>query len=112
MGSSGASAAPHDLPSERMSGRTERRLLSQRRRVEGGKNAAYDALWAELAARVVAEGSHAWRFVARDAPELHLEFLEFEATRDPRADPETRTLLSRLGAEIAEASVEEWLEDR
>lgn len=95
-----------------MTPRAERRLLSLQRRVPPALTPAYRALRDELAACVTATGAHAWAFVSRDDPELHLEFLEFEATDDPRMHAEANRLLRRLEAEIGPCRVEEWLEDR
>lgn len=95
-----------------MAARIERRLLCIRRRVTAQRESEYHALWSKLAGRLGESGSHAWRFAAPDDRAERLEFLEFEAARDPRDDAEARAILARLNDEIAAASVEEWLEDR
>lgn len=95
-----------------MSSRIERKLLCLRRRVPADREQEYRGLWSELVSRVAEGGSHAWRFAAPGNPAERLEFLEFEAARDPRESSEPRAILARLDADIGKASVEEWLEDR
>lgn len=85
-----------------------RRLVSIRRRVPAPLRDRYDQAWDELARRVSAGGAHAWRFVAAEAPDLHVEFLEFAAGADPRHDPEVAAALRVLGA-VAAADAEEWV---
>lgn len=87
-----------------------RRLVSLRRRTEAASRERYDALWTELASAAIASGAHAWRFVARDDPDLRLEFLEFADGSDPRDLPEVTSFLLRLDSEIGDAEVEEWNE--
>jgi hypothetical protein len=87
-----------------------RRLVSLRRRTEAAAREKYDALWAGLADAAIASGAHAWRFVARDDPDLRLEFLEFADGSDPRDLPEVTSFLLRLDSEIGDAEVEEWNE--
>lgn len=89
-----------------------RRLVSTRRRTDPAARERYDALWSALQGAATAAGAHAWRFVARGDPDLHLEFLEFAAGSDPRDLPEVHSLLARLGAEVGGAEVEEWDECR
>jgi hypothetical protein len=85
-----------------------RRLVSLRRRTEAASRERYGALWTGLASAAIASGAHAWRFVARDDPDLRLEFLEFAESADPRAIAEVTSLLQRLDAEIGNAEAEEW----
>lgn len=70
----------------------------------------YHAAWADLHHAAVAQGAHAWRFSALDDPDLFLEFLEFRAGSDPRADPEVRALLILLDTHWGSAAAEEWRE--
>jgi hypothetical protein len=112
VGWSDGSAAPRESVDKRVSAREQRRLLSLRRRVAAESAARYHDLWRDLAAAVTAAGSNAWRFVADGNGDLHLEFLEFEASRDPRADPTILLRLARLDDEVGSAAVEEWLEER
>lgn len=90
----------------------ERRLLSLRRRVPPARGASYGELWDALAAAVTADGAHAWRFVSPQDSELHLEFLEFKASDDPRNEEKVRELLDRLDTDTGASTIEEWLEDR
>lgn len=87
-----------------------RRLVSLRRRTEAASRERYGALWTGLASAAIASGAHAWRFVARDDPDLRLEFLEFADGSDPRDLPEVTSFLLRLDSEIGDAEVEEWNE--
>lgn len=95
-----------------MSAPRERRLVSLRRRVTPERIGDYAALWEVLAGAVNADGSHAWRFVSRNDPSVHLEFLEFSSAADPRSRPEVAAALARIDAVVSPASVEEWLQPR
>lgn len=95
-----------------MTTRRERRLVSLRRQVPPGQEDHHRELWAALALEVTRGGAHAWHFVRRDEPALHLEFLEFEQGMDPREWPDVGDLLARLDEEIGPADAEEWLEPR
>ena len=90
--------------------KSERRLVSLRRRVPADRVPSYQALWAALAATVTPLQAHAWRFVSPQDPELHLEFLEFGATADPRAAGDVRDLLARMETEAGVSTTEEWLQ--
>lgn len=90
--------------------KAERRLVSLRRRVPSDRDASYRTLWASLAARVTPLEAHAWRFVSPQDPELHLEFLEFKASADPRAARDVRDLLARMETEAGGSITEEWLQ--
>lgn len=88
----------------------ERRLLSLRRRVTPDRTPSYRLLWDTLSSVVVASGAHAWRFVSPQDSTLHLEFLEFSASADPRSATEVRELLARLETEVGPSTIEEWHE--
>ena len=89
-----------------------RRLVSTRRRVGAAQRDGYHTLWGELHGRATALGAHAWRFAAAAEPELFLEFLEFRAGSDPRADAAVDALLRRMDAEAGTSQAEEWDEVR
>lgn len=98
-----------------MSATRERRLLSIRRAVPGGRREEYEAAWARLHAAAIARGAHAWRFRSARVPELYLEFLEFGAEADLRADPSAQAALRALHASFGEPfpapeAQEEWIE--
>lgn len=88
----------------------ERRLVSLRRRVPAERDPTYRTLWATLVAAVTPLEAHAWRFVSPEDPELHLEFLEFRASADPRAAGDVRDLLARMESEAGDSITEEWLQ--
>lgn len=92
-----------------MTAPAERRLVSIRRRVSPALRAGYDAAWARVRAAAVAREAHAWRFRSAEEEGLYLEFLEFRAERDVRADPEARSALAALAA-FGEERAEEWTE--
>lgn len=92
-----------------MSTPPERRLVSIRRRVPPALRARYEAAWARVHAAAVAREAHAWRFRSAEEEGLFLEFLEFRADRDPRADPEARSALEALAA-LGQGAAEEWTE--
>lgn len=87
----------------------ERRLVSIRRRVPPPAREAYDFAWGEVARLARGQGAHAWRFVELAGESEFLEFLEFAAGRDPRADGEVAAALRRLGA-LGNGAAEEWEE--
>ena len=98
-----------------MSAPRERRLLSIRRAVPAARRAEYEAAWARLHAAATGRGAHAWRFRSARVPGLYLEFLEFGAGADLRADPDAQAALRALDAAFAEPhpapeAQEEWIE--
>ena len=75
--------------------------MSIRRQVAPARSAAYADAWHHLHALATARGAHAWRFRAAECDGLFLEFLEFGAERDLRADAEVRDAIQALHAESA-----------
>jgi len=84
-----------------------RRLISTRREITPGGQAAYDAAWSSLAQHARAGGAHAWRFVSAAYPIQYLEFLEFATDADPRSGEAIAAALAEMDL-IAEGAVEEW----
>lgn len=95
-----------------MSPRIERRLLVIRRRVPDAAAERYLELWSELTDIAAGAGFHAWRFASPADPAQRLEFLEYEAGSDPRAEDGAAAVLRNLDVEVAAPQVEEWLEER
>jgi hypothetical protein len=92
-----------------------RTLISTRRLVPPPRREEYDAAWERAQSAAVARGAHAWRFASSTRSDLFLEFLEFAAGEDPRADPGLATALAQLGREFpspppAADPTEEWTE--
>lgn len=88
---------------------SERRLVEIRRRVSAEAAVIYDTAWRALESAVVGAGAHAWRFRSPDDSALHLEFIEFRASADPRTRNDVASGLRALDA-IAPGSPEEWID--
>jgi hypothetical protein len=88
----------------------DRRLVSQRRTVSAGLLPLYEQRWADLHLAATALGAHAWRFVSSTDPCAYLEFIEFRAGADPRADPAVRAALRLLDEHVGASAEEEWEE--
>ena len=87
-----------------------RQLVSQTRSVPVSARPVYDAAWERLRAAATALGAHAWRFQSTIHPDRYLEFLEFAADRDPRADATVAAPLLALDRDLGPAGAEEWVE--
>jgi hypothetical protein len=92
----------------------QRRLVSIRRRVPMDRIEVYVPLWLQLHAAATARGAHAWNFISADVPEVYLEFLEFGAETDIRADEATVAAIKALHDAFGEAyptpqTIEEWV---
>ncbi len=95
----------------------ERRLLSTRRLVPEERQSQYDTAWLRLHAAATERGAHAWRFLSAERADLYIEFLEFGAEKDPRADPAVAGALRQLETAFADPPpvanrVDEWREVR
>jgi hypothetical protein len=98
-------------------GESGRHLVSIRRSIPESGHGEYDAAWQRVQHAATEQGAHAWRFVSATHTDLFLEFLEFEANRDPRREPVVaaalRDLDRRFPAPAPPAdAVEEWTEMR
>ncbi len=92
----------------------QRRLVSIRRRVPMDRIEEYVPLWLQLHAAATAKGAHAWNFISADVPEVYLEFLEFGAETDIRADEATVEAIRMLHEAFHETyptpqTIEEWV---
>ncbi|MDQ3388820.1 MAG: hypothetical protein M3483_04880 [Gemmatimonadota bacterium] len=90
-------------------------LVSIRRNVSQAMHESYDDMWGRLHAAVITRGGHAWRFRAVEVEELYLEFLEFGAEGDLRADPGVVEAIAELHAAFGDPypiprTLEEWTE--
>ena len=93
----------------------ERRLVSIRRYVPPPEREEYAALWLALYNAATERGAHAWHFLSADTPDVFLEFLEFGAESDIRADLETLGAIRALHEQFGKpypppATIEEWVE--
>ncbi|HEX2205380.1 MAG TPA: hypothetical protein VHG91_18870 [Longimicrobium sp.] len=93
----------------------ERRLVSIRRYVPPDERETYAALWLALRTAATERGAHAWHFLSADVPDVFLEFLEFGAESDIRADVETLAAIRALHEQFGQpypppATIEEWVE--
>jgi hypothetical protein len=88
---------------------SDRHLVSIRRMVPATQRAEYDAAWHHLHSEITTSGAHAWRFQSLAARDLHLEFIEFKASTDPRPHPPIAAALHHLDSLFPAAAVEEWI---
>lgn len=86
-----------------------RHLLSIRRVITSEMRSPCDEGWARLAEAAQAAGANAWRFRSLTEADLHLEFLEFKGSRDPRQDAAVATALQALARLSAPSAIEEWI---
>jgi hypothetical protein len=92
-----------------------RMLVSIRRFVPASRRREYAGAWAALHAAATAQGAHAWHFVSAADPGVYLEFLEFGAESDVRADPDTVAAIQALHEAFGDPypmpkTLEEWVE--
>lgn len=92
-----------------------RRLVSIRRLVPTTRLNEYLPLWIQLQASAKARGAHAWHFLSADVEGVVLEFLEFGADSDIRADTETLAAIKALHDTFGDVypmpnTLEEWVE--
>jgi len=86
----------------------ERRLVSVRRTVPGAEADRYLEAWERLAGLVQEAGGHAWCFRSMEDDALRIEFLEFRAGSDPRAEAAVREAAEAL-EKISQGRTEEWV---
>lgn len=94
---------------------SKRRLVSIRRWVPLAEQSTYRDAWSQLHAAAAARGAHAWHFASTDSDEVFLEFLEFGADSDIRADPAVLAAIQHLHATFGQPHpppkpLEEWVE--
>jgi len=88
---------------------SERRLVSIRRTVSAADLPEYEARWDRVRSAVTSLGANAWRFRSVAAEHLHLEFLEFKGSDDPRAHAAVAAALADLRRLVPDDSAEEWI---
>jgi hypothetical protein len=86
----------------------ERRLVSVRRTVPVAEADRYLEAWERLAGLVRGMGAHAWGFRSVEDEALRIEFLEFRAGADPRAEAAVREAAEAL-EKISRGRAEEWV---
>jgi hypothetical protein len=92
-----------------------RMLISIRRTVPQDRVEVYAEAWTTLHRAATALGAHAWHFISTSQPDVFLEFLEFGADADIRADPHVVAAIEALHTQFGDPypppkTLEEWME--